>query len=1335
MWLMFFSLMGGAFEAVAVSTPQAHLLAHYGLNEGSGSVVVDQSGHGNDAVAYNDPARLSSGILGGAYGFNGGDEYVEVVNEAVDPDNDLTISFWISFPAITPQEGIMGEGEWDWYIRLWQDRINCVIFEEDGTGHFLYSMTQPVPDVWYHVVFTHDNNTTRLYVNGLLEAEDTIAFVRKDEMTRLRIGKHWDGGAIRLDEVQIYNQALNGDAVELLHGQQGSLLGYFGFDALTLVDGSGNGNDFISAEYPVLKDGAESMIDHCVAFDGIEDYYEGAAAALDPTNAFTLTLWAKLDTLSSEAGMLANGTNWDWMLRYFNTTEGINFMLKDSGGVSHHIYSGVVPEVGTWHQIAVTYDGSVGTLYVDGVSVGSAILPGGLLDSGDRLFVGRHWSFSGTSYSMDELYIYGKAFSSELIARQYGQQSYFFDQTISDAVLRNYLSHAVKHHGLIDGGTDWFNDDMRMLENIGVRFAGRTALIWAYPDDPDFMADYIGNMNTFADKAHGAIPELMLQACIFETIDIDVETYGPDIPDWVFEAFGDTPPPTPRKFDYDSIRFADGSWRDQWGPGVSVPDITRQEAKYWFYYLGRIYIDCGVESLHFGQMELIGRDDGTRDHLNMVQEKLRDHARSHARRGMVLFDAHVDWTVANSASRWSNGGKLVWNFSSFPTRPADLCDYYLEYELIPDYESVPYGYLPTGATHNGYTGNLMCLLEVDNGPRLETLGECSRNGSWIWGYDENGWFIIQEEVKRDVFYSYARKTVNERDPECYFLPNTRIHMQGAISPILSGIYHANDSDWCQQGHDQETTLKDLFATGVSAKDYFAFNRGIEKWFQTASGVPGAEVEVCDAATTNDAARWRVEYAGDGHYWIVNESSGCPLRFTDSAINSRASVGNPSDRDDWTKWQLKYHDAVKGSFLLINKQTGNWLRPASAADGSKLLQADSSGAIDSGVLWSFPNAAKPVPRVSSTDPTSAYWRFEETHHPSFLADSGPNQVRLYRMGTDDARAQEAPIPATGSASAYFNPVPRTGTANTGYGDTPVGTYFQANDHPAFDWSGSDFTVETVYTAMGGWQSLVSQVDGGGSYAFRLIADGGVLRFQGSVDGNVDPGTLLTATWWAGGFAVDKDYYAAAVIEPGALNGGDDARVTFYFKNLTDGLPLQSGEMAIPGLSSIHNGTAPLRVGNYNGQTRSVDEVRITKSALALDQLLITHMANYELWLEEYPGLTETNKTDNPDGDLLDNWHEYALGGNPAIPDMGYVPSFQWVEDGSGNYIEYLHVQRKGRTDLDYHLETTTDLIDDPWTNGFYDVVATNTGYDLEFDEVTNHVPTDVEPVQFIRLIVE
>ncbi len=56
-------------------------------------------------------------------------------------------------------------------------------------------------------------------------------------------------------------------------------------------------------------------------------------------------------------------------------------------------------------------------------------------------------------------------------------RDYHFDRTISRQVLENYLSRAISVEGLLNGRGD-LQDNIRMLNNTGAKFIGRSICLW-----------------------------------------------------------------------------------------------------------------------------------------------------------------------------------------------------------------------------------------------------------------------------------------------------------------------------------------------------------------------------------------------------------------------------------------------------------------------------------------------------------------------------------------------------------------------------------------------------------------------------------------------------------------------------------------------------------------------------------------------------------------------------------------------------------------------------------------------------------------------------------------
>ena len=76
----------------------------------------------------------------------------------------------------------------------------------------------------------------------------------------------------------------------------------------------------------------------------------------------------------------------------------------------------------------------------------------------------------------------------------------------------------------------------------------------------------------------------------------------------------------------------------------------------------------GIEAIHFGQAEIMNGNDPDLEHWSNVLALVRAYAARHARRHMVLCDAHVpDGGLLRD-------GRLLLDFHSFPLRIMEVPD-------------------------------------------------------------------------------------------------------------------------------------------------------------------------------------------------------------------------------------------------------------------------------------------------------------------------------------------------------------------------------------------------------------------------------------------------------------------------------------------------------------------------------------------------------------------------------------------------------------------------------------------------------------------------------------
>ena len=336
-----------------------------------------------------------------------------------------------------------------------------------------------------------------------------------------------------------------------------------------------------------------------------------------------------------------------------------------------------------------------------------------------------------------------------------------FDRTISREVLENYLARAITMEGLLNGRGD-LQDNIRMLRAVGAKFIGRSLCLWGGEGN---LLQNLERARTQAAMVRAADPDMVLQACIFEIVTIEVERVP--VPDWAFAAFGQ--PVEHRNFRYADMLYPDGRFKDHWGRGKSVPDVSRPETKLWFLFLGASFIDCGCEAIHLGQTELMNRNDRQLEHYTQVLELIRSHAAQRARRHMVLCDSHVP------SGGLVRDGRLLMDFHSFPLRIKETPDRPGEAILEVGFSDSIYGRSKGGITPSGWTcEHLPYLVEIDNWGVSPQPGQPNAGSIWIWGYDEITWFAHQNQPYRARWLRYAWNWVRRTDPNGFLqMPGSR----------------------------------------------------------------------------------------------------------------------------------------------------------------------------------------------------------------------------------------------------------------------------------------------------------------------------------------------------------------------------------------------------------------------------------------------------------------------------------------------------------------------------------------------------------------------------------
>jgi hypothetical protein len=193
--------------------PELGLIARWKLDETEGSIAADSIGQ-NDGTLSGEPLwQPQGGRVGGALQFDGVDDFVSTV-KVLDPSTGpFSVVAWIK--GGVPGQVILSQiGGADW------------LCADPSQGRLITSLARPsnraVPQLvseivitdgnWHRIGLVWDGSYRRLYVDGVIAAEDAqAALAGSDSGLYIGCGKAMGGGTFwsgLIDEVRIYNRTV-----------------------------------------------------------------------------------------------------------------------------------------------------------------------------------------------------------------------------------------------------------------------------------------------------------------------------------------------------------------------------------------------------------------------------------------------------------------------------------------------------------------------------------------------------------------------------------------------------------------------------------------------------------------------------------------------------------------------------------------------------------------------------------------------------------------------------------------------------------------------------------------------------------------------------------------------------------------------------------------------------------------------------------------------------------------------------------------------------------------------------------------------------------------------
>jgi hypothetical protein len=220
LFCLFLLLMAGAASAQTDTTTDPSL--YLSFNEGSGTYVLDGSGHGNGGT-FQSASRINNGGCGGALLFNGINSYAAIPYTSLNhPNKAITVSTWYYTDSFRPQTLISSYNEGGYQLGIGDGGDLWWTVNLEGYG----DMDIPVRNEsislnqWHQVTGTYDGQVSKIYLDGVLRNQQNASGLIHYQYPNYVIlganagtGTQPDAGCSDylkggLDEVRIYPRAL-----------------------------------------------------------------------------------------------------------------------------------------------------------------------------------------------------------------------------------------------------------------------------------------------------------------------------------------------------------------------------------------------------------------------------------------------------------------------------------------------------------------------------------------------------------------------------------------------------------------------------------------------------------------------------------------------------------------------------------------------------------------------------------------------------------------------------------------------------------------------------------------------------------------------------------------------------------------------------------------------------------------------------------------------------------------------------------------------------------------------------------------------------------------------
>jgi hypothetical protein len=412
----------------------APLLAHWRLDETSGTALADDTGHGNTATLAGGTLGAPSRIVGApALALNGTPlQFAQAAGPVLDTSRSFSVAAWVKLETGTQYASVLGQlGVHSSGFQLQYDPTctcwNFVLPVFDGTNPGAAVVHSPTSAVsvgtWTHLAAVYDSgaSTATLYVDGT--AVGTVpgpatpwnapgAFVIGETRWNDVNGGYFLGS---ISGVGVWQRVLFPSEVRAMVDPTGNPVGEYHFDEVgssIAFDSSNYANDLtLQGDAQIPAAGAGYQGTGMLLMDG-GGWATSAGQVLHTDQSFTVSAWVRIDGSSLPTWNLTalgqEGTQLSAFYLGYRVVSGVpRWSFSMSGG---DVAGGpgwvdapsstalTTSALGQWTQLTGVFDASTNTmrLYVDGALAGTASRTTAPWDATGALTVGAAlWTAQG----------------------------------------------------------------------------------------------------------------------------------------------------------------------------------------------------------------------------------------------------------------------------------------------------------------------------------------------------------------------------------------------------------------------------------------------------------------------------------------------------------------------------------------------------------------------------------------------------------------------------------------------------------------------------------------------------------------------------------------------------------------------------------------------------------------------------------------------------------------------------------------------------------------------------------------------------------------------------